>query len=606
MSCGRSPSSWARNLDAVGRAAAVLLLLALASPRSAASQEFGQWSWDAALGLTRRDYSNSLSDATVGTLGERDLGLSLGVNGFVLHPSVARFRLGLDAQLSSYRSERSRGTRRWGARGDLNVFPVGKYRVSLFGTRKLYDYSGLTEEDPLTLLGVPDASTGFGGRLRLTSGPLRGLLAGFERNRLGFLSREARAEVEERELLDWSRAGRTFARHLSLERRSHDYGTVDFATDDLTASYDHRGSLSPSWRWDAFAAVLRRDLAFEGKSSSFDDVRATQHFVRTRGRGLVDLGYSGGLTRGEGLSFQSHTVSGRYRWRPNERWDVGPFATYGVQASGGSTVRSPQLGASAVWTRPGAMDISFSNSVGYALLQRGGTAGSRTDSLLTLAVGGSLGHGKEATLREELEASWSRNQLRLAGEALAELPDLGARLAGTGMEDLLRGRLTLRRRWGPVLCTGYGEWARREVPGVPSQGGFSLDTLTQSLQLGGSGFSLLANVGEAKVRGAAAQEVRSRSVSASWTPWRLVSLTASYRTDTRELALAPSLEGDRVEGGVDLGLGAFVLQGHGFVTRERRPSLAERTNRGFVLTVSRRFWGWLPIVTGVPRAGVIE
>ena len=89
-------------------------------------------------------------------------------------------------------------------------------------------------------------------------------------------------------------------------------------------------------------------------------------------------------------------------------------------------------------------------------------------------------------------------------------------------------------------------------------------------------------------------------------PARRLSLAASYRADLRSLALAPDVDAERVEASADLAVGAFVLTGQGFQTTETPQDGPERRNRGVVVTLSRRFGGWLPVVTGLPDGGVIR
>jgi hypothetical protein len=222
-------------------------------------------------------------------------------------------------------------------------------------------------------------------------------------------------------------------------------------------------------------------------------------------------------------------------------------------------------------------------------------------------VGATVGHGDDRGLRKEIEASWGRNRLQRAGEAVEGLPDLGVGLGGVGTEDSLRGRLTLRRRFGSSTSLyAYGEASRRELTGVIGAGGPSVDTLTGTLQLAGRRASLAGNVGTSRVGAPSTQEVRFGAATLTLRPLRRLSLNASYRADLRNLELAPDVDAERIEASADLAVGAFVLTGQGFQTTEASRDGPERRNRGLVVTLSRRFGGWLPIVTGLPDAGVIR
>ncbi|MFQ5790681.1 MAG: hypothetical protein ACE5JI_09425, partial [Acidobacteriota bacterium] len=586
------------------------IVVALFSCSPAAAQRFGQWSWDGIFGASQRAYQNFVDDEKASAFDQRDLKFSFGVNGFILHPAVARFRVGLDGLFSGYEgSGRAVDTDRWGLRGNLQLFPIGKYRINVFAARQLYDYSGITEEDPLTLRGIPDTSATWGGRLRVRGGRLSGTLVGVERTSLDFLDPEADQEVHQREFVDWS-GGQKLQRHIRLERRLRDFGAVDFKTDTVTANFDQHGNLSPSWQWNLFGIATHQKLSFNGgTSSTFDTVRVRNQLLHpTRGNDLLDLGYTGGLFRSDSQdSSQSHSTSARYRWRLNQRWEVSPFVAFGLRLSEEFTLRSPQVGVSTTWSRSGqSMDLSLTNSASYVLVQRSGKEDSQTDSLLGLGASASLGHGEESNLRKELEGSWSRNQLRLGGEAIVDVPGFVAPLVGGGTEDVLRGRLTLRRRWRSVLFSGYGDWSRREPSGELFPDRFSADAFTVSLQLSGSRFSFLANLGNTRVRQDGSQGVRFRSTSLSFRPWRTLALHASYRTDTRRLVLAPDVDGHRAEAGVELRFGAFALQARAFMTTERQFAVTERTNRGVTWALSRRFQGWLPIVTRGPARGSVR
>ena len=581
-----------------------LSLLVAAAP-TAGAQRYGQWWWDASAGLTRRQYRNLLDGASLGTRDERDLDLGLRVNGFLLHPALLRFRLGLEASLSSYKARTRLDTRRFGLAGNVNVTPYGAYPLSLYGGRQLYDYSKLTEDDPLNLLGVPDAAWSVGGRLRLRRGVLRGTRLAYDRTSLGFVGDGAFGRsLREDALVEWDRSGRRFERRAHLDRRRQDYGVVDFRQRDWTATYDQRGPLDPRWRWEMFATGLHRDLTYGTSHSPIDSLRTSQRLIQTgERRDVLDLSYEGGFTRGGGASFQSHLLAGRYRLRRGPEWVVAPFAGYGFQQSGGLRAHVPSAGASATWTRRrGAFDLSLTGGAGYLLLLP--TSGG-SDSALGLDFGASLGHGDETRLRTELDLAWTSNRLRRAGESVADLPDLGASLGGTGTEDLFSGRLALRRRWRQFSLYSLSEGTRRDLRARLGTPAARLENLSETLQLGAPRVTLTGNLSGARVGGGTPQSLHSWYAALSWRPLRLVSLTGSYRADRRTLTLAPSLRGRRYEAQADVRVGAFVLRGQVFDTTEQSAEL-ERVNRGFVFSLSRQFAGWLPIVTGPPEGGVIR
>lgn len=592
----------------------VTLALAMLVPSAAAGQSFGQWWWDAGLEVSERRYENRVDGTRVGRFDQSDVGLSFGINGFVIHPAVADFRLGVDAIFTSVESGRELDSDRTGYEGRLSLFPQGAYPARLFVRRQLFDYSGLTREDPLTLLGTPSTSTSWGGRLRLRRGPLRGAFLGIERSELDYLGPAAESRVQERQFFDWSGHGDHHRRrHFRLERSLEALGLVDFELETLTLNVDQHQKLTPSWRWDLNGVALRRNVRVGGGAEvDVDSLRLHSAWVNSpESRGdLLTVIYDGGLAGGSAAeTVQSHAVTARYLWRRRKGWELTPFARLGYQEGPVETIQSPQVGLSANWRRAGPrLDLSITQAASYLLLLRSGARSSGTDSLLAFSLESSLGHGDESSLRQEVELSIARNELRLAGETLAGFPDLGAPLAGTGTQDLYRGRLTLRRRQGRLLATAYGDWSRREGARDGALADFELELSTYNLQLTAPRFSLLATAGDTRLRDERAgdQRIRFHSLAAAYRPVRLVSLRGSYRGDDRRVRLGPDVEGDRWEAGFELLIGAFVLEGLYFESNERLRGGSERTNRGFTVHLSRRMAGWLPVVTGTQRRGVIR
>jgi hypothetical protein len=428
-------------------AVAALVLLATGPP--AGAQEFGQWSWDAALGARQVGQQSELDGEPIGSRDETSLNLALGVRGFILHPALARFRVGADVALSKFDGTRSRDNHIWGFDANLEGLPRGAYPFSVYARRRAFSYEDLQEEDPLNLLGVPEASTAFGGRLRFRRGLLSGTQLGFDQQGISYSDAGSRSTRDQRAFVDWSRSSGRFQHHFRLRRRAQDFRVTGFGTRDLTANYDQRGYINPAWRWDMFVIGLRRDLDSPARPASrFDNLRTQQLLVHTlSGQNRVELSYNGGLVRtAGGPAGHSHLFVSRYRWWVRTGWELAPFVSYAFQTRDGLTVHAPQAGVFTTWSgRAGPLDTLLSGGLGYTRFRRSVEALSGGDSTLTMEVTGTFGHGRDDALRTELEASWGRNQLRLIGEAMPELPDLGLSLTGLGTEDSARGRLTLRR-----------------------------------------------------------------------------------------------------------------------------------------------------------------
>ena len=596
---------------AAGRVSFSILVLAVALGRSPAqSQQFGQWWWDASVEGTGRTFDNLVDDSRVSEFRQNDLTVSLGLNGFIIHPAVANFRLGYDLLFSSVEGGRSLDTDRSGVRADLGVFPRGSYPVNLSFKRQLYDYVGISRDEPLTLLGVPDRTTSWSGRVRARRGPLKGLLFGFEHSSLEFLEDRDGDEVQDRQFADWSAAGKSLNHHLRLEHQARGFGRADLRFDDLILNWDEHGDVADRWRWDLSTVAMQRGLRFqEHPETEIDIYRILSQLLRTTEKDdLLTLSYSGGLSSGAGApTTDSHSLGARYQWRRNRVWQVTTFGDYAWQRSGGSELRAPQAGAAVSWRRrAGALDLALTGSGSYRLIDRKELEGD--DSAVATALLANVGFGNERRLRTDLEGSVSRNELRPAGEKVTDVPDLGIRLAGIGIQDRYRGRLTLRRRFRTLSVHAYSEWTRRESSESVLRGEFMAETLVHSLQVSHGRINLTGNVGENRLENNAssAQFVRFQAISAYYRPWRSLTLKASYRIDEREIDLGPDIDAERSEAGFDFHLGALTLQAHAFETKERFTTGVARTNRGLRWTIRRRFAGLLPIVSAPGRRRTVN
>ena len=89
---------------ASGGAPLLLVLPALLAAAPASGQQYGQWSWEGALGGTVRAYRNSLDLAPTISDDEISGDVALGVNGFLGHPAVASILIGGMMQCSSCHS----------------------------------------------------------------------------------------------------------------------------------------------------------------------------------------------------------------------------------------------------------------------------------------------------------------------------------------------------------------------------------------------------------------------------------------------------------------------------------------------------------------------
>jgi hypothetical protein len=577
------------------------------------AQRFGQWWWDGELGVGQRGTENLRDGRELSSFDQQELRASFGLNGFVLHPALGRFRLGLDLALSELETGRTLDTERTGFEADFSFFPRGSYPFSFFYRRQLYDYVRPEEDAPVDLVGAVDTGEQWGGRFRIRQGPLTGTLLGLNHTSYDFLDVEAREEVQDRQFVDWSRTSDGLQHHLRLEHHLRRYGTVDLEIEDLTLNLEQRGQLTDAWGWQMSGVGIQRQVGVgqDPEQASEDYRLRTRLYRAVRERDQLDISGDFGSSRPEGRpTIDSVGFSLFYRWRPRLGVEVAPFLRYARQAGGDLEVLSPRAGFSLSWSRnQGAVDWLVGGLVSYGNLEAREGDESREESRSGYSANASLGHGDSKRLRKELEIEAGRNQLRLSrSNPLTDLPNLGLPGAALGDEDFYRARATLSHRWDSKWLTGWGEALHREASDDLGLGKFDSQTLTTTLQFGAKRATIQANAGRTTVNQdpGGDQEIRFTGVGVRWRPWRYVHLNGSYREDQREFVLAPDIDGDRAELGLELRIGQVQLLASLFETNERLMDGSERTNRGLRWSISRRLAGWLPIVTGTQRRGTIR
>ncbi|MFN3414211.1 MAG: hypothetical protein ACK42L_09155, partial [Thermoanaerobaculum sp.] len=155
-------------------------VVCLVVPATALAQQFGQWSWQANFRAGGRSYENTSQGQLLSQYQEQALSLGLGLNGFVVHPAIARFNLGLDVVFSRYPKGMAVDNNRLGYSLRLGLLPESPYPIELFASRSRFEYQGLTALPAFTFVGTPEQTTSWGGRLRFRHGLLAGALLGFD------------------------------------------------------------------------------------------------------------------------------------------------------------------------------------------------------------------------------------------------------------------------------------------------------------------------------------------------------------------------------------------------------------------------------------------
>jgi len=577
-------------------------------PRTAEAQLFGQWSWDAILGVESRSYQTEADGATLTDYTQRSFRLGVGLNGFIIHPAIAHFRVALDGTLSNYSGARAPDTDRWGIHGQLALFPFGRYPSNFFLSLNRYDYV-LTSDDPLATTGLADTTTSWGARIRLRGGPFRGLTAGAQRSDTSFLDPTVRDEVFSRQYLDWAGASARINHHYRLERRYRQYGRTRYTSDDYTLTVDEHGQVSDRWRWDLSGVGFHRVTDYAPSSNTVDTGRLRNRFVYTTPRNdLLDLSYTGGFSRSSagGRTSQSHSGAVRYTWYATKSLQVVPTVSSTFQLAGDTTLRAPTAGANVVWTHAASSyDLTLNGGLGGSWIDVSWDGGSQKTTTFSWSAGGTVGSGNEDRLRAELDLYAARNELRTVGDPLLDLPDLGADYDRIGTQDAARARVTLRRRFARWHLSTYLEHRRRqrvatELPTI------RVTSDTFSLTADGPRVGFMLNAGNTDGRSdEQRQTVRFYSASAHWSPLRFLSLRGSYLDNRSRVEYGPDVNRQRIEASARLIYGRYALFAQIWDQRETVSS-SPRRNRGVTLGFSARFAGWLPFVSAPQRRGIIR
>lgn len=579
------------------------LFVFLAAPPPVNAQQFGRWWWEASVSTGQRSSERS-DNGSESKSEHQDLRLNTALNGYLGHPALGRFRLGADF----LRSRDGTDTENIGFDADLEVLPTGAYPMHLFARRLAYDFSG---GNSATIAGLPDTQTAVGGRFRAMRGPLKGLLLGMDSSRSEFADVALGAEVQQNQLLDWSRAGRSLNHQFRLERRFNEFALSGLEIEDWTLNWNERGRLGEKWRWDMGTIGIKRDASSAaGPRSATDSLRTRNRVVRKLGeRNQLDLSSSAAwFQRDGGATVASYSLNAYYRWSPADHLHVSPFVGYGIQSSDDTEVRSPRVGLAASWQhRWNGLHATLTGRGSYGTLKREGPTMTQDESSFAAGLTGTVAHGHSKRLRKGMEFEISRNEQRVTREFVLGLPGLGLPANALGQQNFERVRLSLSHAWDHKGISGWGEWSHRESTNHGSADEFDTDTYTGTLQFNGASYSVTGGAGVNRMANGVtgAEQMSYYSLSAAWQPTRYLNILASYTDDSRDLILVPDVEGSIASIGFKLRAGLLNLAAQAF-REESTAANMDRVRQGFSWTVSRTFAGWLPILTGTQRRGVIR
>lgn len=583
------------------------LLLVWAAP--ARAQRYGQWSWNGGLGIGQRNFQNSV-DGEKARYDEKELRLSLGLNGFILNPAVAGFRLGADALFLRLSDSGSRNTVQWGGRGDISILPQGAVPVQLYAGHQRYEF-GKESSYPVYSSSTPDDATTAGGRVRLRRGFLAGLLGGYDWSRLSFVEPGSAPQDRGIGFVDWVVPIRRFQPHVRVERRDEEYGGFGYSFRDWVAGYDHRGPVLGSWTWQLSASGLDRKTSYDlAPSSTTRTARVQSNLMRPVGaRATLSFDYGLGYGDGSGgTSSLTQIGTARYIVGFGRGFTGGTSVSWTSARSGDISSDGPQASLNAGWSgRSGPWSSSVSLGADYLWL-RESRAGLDDSSSGWGGNGGlTLAHESRSGLREELSLSAGRNELRPAGLLEPGLPELGWGVPLARTEDRGTARFTVSTPIGNVRTSLWGEMERRRSSEeFLNAADYRLERETLSATVNGSWLGFSVNAGNTRVKSGVDQEVRYAGASVSVRPSSWLTVGGSFRLDRRHLTASPETDAWRGEVLAGMAIGAFRLTGTGFLAEETVADGSRRRNQGFLWSLSRDFGGWLPFISAPVRRGVVR
>lgn len=581
----------------------------LLSATSARAQQYGQWSWTGEVGIGQRRYDND-TDGGNQRYGEKYLRFSLGLNGFVLSPAIAGFRLSGEAQLMNIDGAGGRKTVELGGRGDVWILPQGAVPIQLYAGLRRYDF-GEGSSSPVYSSDTPELGTTVGGRLRVRRGPLGGLFAGYDWSRLSFVEADARPQSLGIGFADWVAPVPSFQPHLRVERRDEEFGRVGYSFRDWVGGYDHRGPVPGGFTWQLSATGLDRETSWKsGPSTTARTSRVQSNLIRSTGAvGTLSIDYGLGYSSyAAGAASVSNTATARWVASLGSGFTAGSAFTWASARSRNFTSDGPQASLNAGWSgRKGSW--SGSVSVGGDWLQQDQTFEDK--NARSSAWGGTasltVAHESGSGIREEIAVSAARNELRPSGVAETDLPDLGLGILAARTEDRQTARLTVNAPLGAIRTVVWGEIERRSTSeGFLNPVAYRFEKDTVSASVFGGRVSLVLNGGSSRVKDGTDQDVRFVGASVNVRPATWLNFGGSYRLDRRHLTGSPNIDAWRGEAVMGIAVGAFRLTGTGFLTEEKVADGTRRRNQGFTWSLSRTFGGWLPFVSAPIRRGVVR
>lgn len=590
-------------------AVGILAVLLLAAP--AFGQRYGQWYWDGSVGLLAQADESDV-DGTPFKNEWQSFRLAGGLGGYLLTPTIGNFHLGLDGEFLRQNGSLRLDTKRIGGDLQLGILPKGPVPIQLWFRQSEYDYSQPADQSPYAVRGLPSSARSYGASLRVRQGVLQGLYLGAERNEIDPLDSGQDRDVLDRETLNWSGQFAGLRHSLGIEHRFEHRGQADFETDDLTTSFNSTRQVAAGWSIYSELLGLRRGWAWGDEPEQSSRMgHWGLHLTHTTApdSAVFGIDYGLGLTDPTtGSSIQSHNLDLNWRSPIGPAWWIGPTAGIAYQTTDGLRVDAPYAGVVVTWDRKGDIDATVRTGARYVSFHTDRNGVSSRRDALEYDFSGSMGTGSESAIRLSAVAEYVRNEIRDVGRAQTEYPDLGAGYAGVGSQDRSELRVAVAHVNGGYSSRFEILADRLEARDPDGANPVRTEQITGSWDLSYRAFSLNTRYthSEGRRQGDVVGSGNSGSCYLSWSPVGGFLVRVGARQDRSDYLEAPSYDVLRYEAGANVGIGKLALDATAYTEDVSVAGGPDRRNRGFRLTLIRRFSGWLPFVSGAERRGEIR
>lgn len=600
---------------------AVTCLLWLVADSAAEAQSFGQWWWVGRIGVSGFARQNQQEGRETSTYNRTGLQLGGTLNGFVLHPRVASFRLSADGLFSAFSSGRYDSENQYGGDVEFKLFPFSNYTGEIVASHRQFGFSPSDQNlDPLEI-DVPNSSTSLGIAWLLGKSPIGSFRIGGRQGTTSFVNPSAREGQNSSGFVGWNYSKRTFSHSFSVRSFANRSGTTDFEREGLNALLRDNGQFGGGWLWRLTATAIDVKNDYSDRTLQQGQARGVGSLTRKfENNSVLRFSSSGGSSSTEfsdnpaGSSDKlDWTGQASYLMRIKPNLDLGPFLGYFALWGDDFTTTRPDLGLTTNWRKTWSSWSSvLSGSFSYGTTRfRSDVISGNDEGSLRFFVSETISHKPKKVTRQLLIQA-GHNESTLTADDGEELPGFEfGRVVGLSdsiftqaavISPLGKGTFTARGEVGWVQSRGelFGETASSTI--------FRANILHESRAWY---FRLFSGYREFD------SEVRDTrgsgfiSAQGNWRPWQFLTLNASFNLTRQFPELGPDIDSAQTYLSLSFRMGQLSFEISGTETWQELllnslDGPTDRRNRWISISISRSLGSWLPIISAPQRKGIVR